>query len=322
MQIAAAVFSAVSDFPWDGRSRPDLGRLLSPALADAHLSAGELQVGQHCWRCTPDSSEYGASDNSTGDWTVPGGVVRVPDAPAKARKRLTESLALLAPAFRVGVQLLDVFQTRLAAAEYGAEIGRLRRAAAADMDAQRRRLERDLHDGAQNELVALKLVMAALSAQVSGGQPVTAAAMLRERLASSAHSLSRAASGIAPTELHEDGLLAALHASAPPSDRLTLEPGSVPPRRYPAPVEVAAHYVALEAITNALKHAGGALVTVQVIDSYAGLEFVVADRGPGIDEAAASASLRYLRERAGAVGGSLQITSTPQGTTIRGLFPV
>lgn len=228
----------------------------------------------------------------------------------------------MAPALRLGAHLLDGYQARLATAEYAAEIGRLRRAAAADMDAQRRRLERDLHDGAQNELVALKMVMAALAAQVAGGQPVTAAALLRERLETSAHSLSRAASGIAPTELHEDGLLAALRASAPPSDRLTFEPSAGPPRRYPAPVEVAAHYVAMEAITNALKHAAGAPVTVQVIDGYAALEFRVADEGPGIDQIAASASLRYLGERAGAVGGSLQITSTTHGTTIRGLFPV
>jgi len=192
--------------------------------------------------------------------------------------------------------------------------------AAAEMEQERRGLERDLHDGAQHHLVALRMSLAlAEHAMGTGAGRVTD---LLAQLERAERVLVDTAAGILPGTLVTDGLAAALGAELSRHDNVTFDADGMR-RRYPAPVESAVYFVVLEAVNNARKHAIGATVTVIVRDSYQGLEFSVADDGPGFAMAAPGAGLPGLTARAASVGGAVEVRSAPgAGTTITGVVPL
>ena len=190
--------------------------------------------------------------------------------------------------------------------------------AAAEMEQERRGLERDLHDGAQHHLVALRMSLA-LAEHAPGN---TRIADLLAQLEKTERVLVDTAAGILPGALVADGLAAALAAELSRHDNVTLDTASLR-RRYPAPVESAVYFVVLEAVNNARKHAPGARVTVSVRDSYQGLEFSVADDGPGFTMAAPGAGLPGFTARAASVGGAVEVRSAPgAGTTVTGVVPL
>jgi signal transduction histidine kinase len=195
--------------------------------------------------------------------------------------------------------------------------------AAAEMEQERRGLERDLHDGAQHHLVALRMSLALVEhAIATGGGTEERVDKLLERLDGAERVLLDTAAGVLPVALVSDGLAAALTAELASHADVTLDIAELR-RRYPAVVESTVYFTCLEAVNNAHKHAQGARITVSVRDSYRGLEFSVTDTGPGFDVSAATSGLRNLTVRAADVGGTVAVDSMPgQGTEVSGFVPL
>ena len=195
-------------------------------------------------------------------------------------------------------------------------------------DTERRRIERDLHDGVQQQLVALtaRLKRASLAA------PAGIQDELREAAADAVESvfaLQELARGIYPSLLADQGLVAALctHASRlPAAVRVEVEP-TLAGRRFGRELEAALYFVALEALANAQKHAPGAALTVSLRSAEDGTRLVleVHDDGPGFDarKAAGGTGLQNMQDRIGAAGGTLTVDSRPgAGTWVRAELPL
>jgi signal transduction histidine kinase len=184
---------------------------------------------------------------------------------------------------------------------------------------ERRRLERDLHDGAQQEFVAAAVNLR-LAREKWSRAPDEALALLDsvlEQLHAGLRDLRELAAGIHPSVLNDRGLGAALQGLAARS-AVAVEIGLVPPQRLPAAVETTAYFVVAEALTNAAKHARceGAEVDVRVENGWAVVE--VRDDGVGGADASGGSGLRGLADRVSALGGELDVESpTGEGTTIR-----
>ena len=201
---------------------------------------------------------------------------------------------------------------------------RLRRQLAVDAaERERRRIERDLHDGAQQRLVALGMSLG-LARETLPTDPVAGAALVAEAHAEAKLALAELrdlARGIHPAILADRGLDAALSELL----RRTPIPVSIMvalPRRPPTSVESAAYFVVAEALTNVSRHAGASKATV-TISQADGLVFVeVADNGVGGADPAIGTGLSGLTERVEALNGRMTVDS-PQGgpTTIRAEFP-
>ncbi len=188
--------------------------------------------------------------------------------------------------------------------------------------AELRRIERDLHDGAQARLVALSMNLGRAEERLAD-QPEAAALVraAREDASLAIAELRDLARGIAPPILADRGLKAAIEALA----RRSAIPVTIDadPDRRPLPVvETAAYFVVAEALTNVAKHAGGAAARVRVtLDSDDTLVLEIADDGPGGADPAGS-GLTGLRSRVEALDGSLRVSSPPGGgTTLRAELP-
>jgi signal transduction histidine kinase len=233
-----------------------------------------------------------------------------PDRPlATSDRRLLADLAAQAgPALR-GVILADELSARLE------ELRSSRQRIVAAESRSRRRLERDIHDGVQQHLVALAVSLRA------GALPD--AQVHLDRCLQDLRDLAR---GIYPPVLAARGLAAALKSRArtgPGDVRVVVGPG-VDGARFGEDVELAAYFGCLEALQNAAKHAPGAAVTVSLEVAGGRLCFTVADDGPGFDTARVTdgTGLTGIRDRLGAVGGTMSIESRPGATRIRGELPV
>ena len=190
-------------------------------------------------------------------------------------------------------------------------------------DSERRRLERNLHDGAQQRLVSLALVLAKVEANLRA-DPGAATRLLqaaRKELQLAIDELLELARGIHPAILSDRGLapaLQALIARTPLSVDLDAT-GS----RFPKPVEAAAYYLVAEGLTNVAKHADARTVSVRVLRSDEGVEVSVTDDGAGGAEVAAGSGLEGLADRLEALGGRLEVTSPPGGgTRLVGIIPL
>jgi signal transduction histidine kinase len=200
------------------------------------------------------------------------------------------------------------------------ELTRTRRGALDVQAAELRRIERDLHDGAQARLVALSMLMGRAEERLDD-RPEVAELVRRARAEASAAigELRDLARGIAPPVLADRGLQAALEALGERS----LVPVSVDvhlTRRPPPVVETSAYFVAAEGITNVAKHGAGAGARVAVDGDADRVVVQVSDDGPGGADPAGS-GLTGLRHRVEALDGELEIISGPGGTTIRAVLP-
>ncbi|UGS35810.1 sensor histidine kinase [Capillimicrobium parvum] len=189
--------------------------------------------------------------------------------------------------------------------------------------AERRRLERDLHDGAQQRLVALSLQVNLARAKLED-DPATAASLLdsaREELRQALGELRELARGIHPAVLTDQGLEAAVSALAERSPvPVTVEP--LPAERLPAQVEAVAYFVVAESLTNVVKYAGAdeASVSVERVNGHAIVE--VRDDGVGGADVGRGTGLRGLADRVAALDGKLEIVSpTGEGTLVRAAIP-
>jgi|Tabmets5t2r1_1033131.scaffolds.fasta_scaffold02438_2 signal transduction histidine kinase len=191
-------------------------------------------------------------------------------------------------------------------------------------DAERKRLERNLHDGAQQRLVSLALTLRAVEAQLTN-DPDAARHQLagaREELALALDELRDLARGIHPAVLRDRGLgpaLDALAARAP----VTVQVAALPGDRLPEPVETAAYYLVAEALTNVARHAHASVVTVSLTRIGDSVRIEVRDDGSGGADTGHGSGLRGLADRLEALGGRLELDSPPgAGTILIGELPL
>jgi signal transduction histidine kinase len=187
---------------------------------------------------------------------------------------------------------------------------------------ERRRLERNLHDGAQQRLVALALELGVLAEQTDS-DPATQTRLKRARaeVAESLTELRDLARGLHPAVVSSHGLAVALEslAAATPFD-VQLKTDGLP--RLPEHLEVAAYYVVSESLTNAAKHAQASKVTVEVAISDGILSVEVVDDGIGGADTERGSGLRGLADRVEALNGNLRIWSAAgKGTRVRAEMP-
>jgi signal transduction histidine kinase len=191
----------------------------------------------------------------------------------------------------------------------------------ATADATRRRIERNLHDGAQQRLVSLALELRAAEA-AGTGELIPQLDRLAAGLDDVLEDLREIARGRPPAILADGGLPPALMALARRSAvrvRLDIQVD----RRLPEPIETAAYYIVAEALTNATKHARATSADIQVADSDRGLYVRVHDDGRGGADFSHGSGLVGLKERAEALGGQLRLHSPPAaGTTLEITLPL
>lgn len=194
-------------------------------------------------------------------------------------------------------------------------------------DAERRKIERNLHDGAQQHLVALAVKLRMIQ-QLGQRDAEPALAMLdeaRQDVQATVEALRTLAHGIYPPLLVDKGLPEALQAAAaraPLATAVTVDSVG----RYPTELEAAVYFCCLEALQNAGKHAGsGARVVIDLRERDGMLLFEVADDGAGFDLAAVGGGhgLANMADRLGAMGGAVELWSAPgQGTRVSGRVPL
>jgi signal transduction histidine kinase len=190
-------------------------------------------------------------------------------------------------------------------------------------DEARRRLERNLHDGAQQRLVALSVSLRLATAKLHSDPDVTAAILeaSQQELAQALEELRELARGIHPAVLTDRGLGPALEALAARSTLpVELE---LPPERLPGPVEAAAYYVVLEALTNVVKYAGATRARVTAAAENGSVRIRVEDDGCGGADPSAGTGLRGLSDRVAALDGTLAVESAVgAGTTVVATIPL
>jgi signal transduction histidine kinase len=193
-------------------------------------------------------------------------------------------------------------------------------------DTERRRIERNLHDGAQQDLIGLKLKLVAAQA-MAATDPRQTQDMLQglvTDVGNAVETLRELARGIYPAVLADLGLAAALEAQARRSP-LTVEVHADSLHRYPPEMEAAVYFCCLEALQNAIKHAQATTMVITVGESAGQLSFTAADDGRGIDVARArsGSGIQNMMDRMAALQGSLDLGTAPGGGTIvSGRLPV
>jgi signal transduction histidine kinase len=191
-------------------------------------------------------------------------------------------------------------------------------------DEARRRIERDLHDGAQQRLVAAALELSLLDQRLER-DPAAARTVLeraRAHLESGLGELRDLARGIHPAVLTERGLEAALNALVQRA-AVPVDLRAVVPERLDAAIEAAAYFLVSEALTNVAKYARADTVSVDVTSTGGTLVVTIADDGVGGADPARGSGLRGLVDRVHAVGGTLEVSSPPgQGTRLCARLPM
>jgi signal transduction histidine kinase len=188
---------------------------------------------------------------------------------------------------------------------------------------ERRRLERDLHDGAQQRLVSLTLTLRMVREKLGpdAGEAGRLLDRSRQELDEALKELRELARGIHPTVLSDRGLGAAVEALA---DRapLPVEVDGLPAQELPEPVELAAYFVVSEALTNVAKHASATQASVTMTKSNGRLAVEISDDGVGGADVDLGTGLRGLADRLAAIEGQLVVDSKRgSGTTVRAGIP-
>jgi signal transduction histidine kinase len=193
-------------------------------------------------------------------------------------------------------------------------------------DEERRRIERNIHDGAQQQLVALA-IKANLAETFVGRDEAKEREMLVQLKAEATDALENLrelARGIFPPLLADKGLAVALEAQANKSPiPVTIRSESI--ERYPREIEAAVYFCCLEALQNVAKYAGASNAGIALSDGGGSVTFEVTDDGHGFDTAitAYGTGLQGMADRLDSIGGSLKVKSSPgHGTSVTGTAPV
>ena len=237
------------------------------------------------------------------------------------RRQLLEDIAgvlgTVVEEHRIGIELERQLR---AAVAHSAEIASSRRTAVSEMDAERRRIERDLHDGVQHYLVSGRLALGLVEFDAKSGRIEAAVQRLDTlvgQLDAAERVLAETVGGARSMLLTDHGLAVALDlelagAASPVAVTADIAPG----RRYPPDVESAVFLCCLESVNNGVKHAAGAPVTVRIAEAGGTLRFTITDSGPGFvppsgADQSSGRGLRNVRRRITDVGGWLSLTSEP-----------
>ena len=274
---------------YEGRAPQIVERLTSFGYGSA--SAAPIRVGGQVWGAL-----------------VAAAPEHEPLAPGSER-RLADFAELVAQALANADAYMKLAASRIRIVEAG--------------DTERRRLERNLHDGAQQRLVSLAVQLRLIKARLRK-DPASAEALVEEadaELDQALGELRELARGIHPAVLTERGLATALHALAERAP-IPIELTQIPEARLPGSVEAAIYYVVAEAITNVAKYAQATRATVEVERSNGFATAVVTDDGVGGAEPVPGSGLAGLADRVEALGGRLQIDSTAgRGTQLSAEIP-
>jgi len=237
-----------------------------------------------------------------------------------AKRKLVVDLAAQAGLVLRNVRLTEDLRGRLD------DLKAAQKRLVAAQDEERRRLERNIHDGAQQQLVALAVKLRLAQSLVSK-DPDRAASMLSDLQSDTGETLEDLrdlARGIYPPLLADKGLPAALEAQARKSaTAVDVSPDGV--GRYPQEVEAAIYFSVLEALQNVAKYAEASHAEVRLVATDGRVRFEVTDDGRGFDPARVGygTGLQGIADRLGALEGSLEIRSGPgSGTTVAGEIPV
>ena len=218
----------------------------------------------------------------------------------------------------------ELVATAIANADSRSELAASRRRIVAASDEARRRIERDLHDGTQQRLVSLALEVRNAEADVPPDRGNLQAELSRiaTGLADAVEELQEFSRGIHPAVLSRGGLGPALRTLARRS-AIPVELDITADTRFPEPIEVAAYYVASEALANATKHAQASHVEVSLATRNRSLLLSIRDDGVGGADAARGSGLVGLTDRVEALGGSIQVRSrVGDGTHITAELPL
>jgi signal transduction histidine kinase len=218
----------------------------------------------------------------------------------------------------------ELVATAVANADSRAQLMASRARIVAAADETRRRIERDLHDGTQQQMVSLILDVRAVQAAVPPGLAELEGGLSRiaERVTGVFDQVREISHGIHPAILSERGLQAALKALARRS-AVPVELDLRTRRRLPGHVEVAAYYAVSEALANAAKHARASAVHVQLDTPDTMVRLAIRDDGIGGADPAKGSGLVGLSDRIEAVGGTLEVTSpADNGTTLLIEIPI
>jgi signal transduction histidine kinase len=245
------------------------------------------------------------------------GAVTVTPAPGQpitgTGEKLVEDLAAQAGLILRNVRLIE-------------ELRESRQRIVAAQDQERRRLERDIHDGAQQQLVALAVRLNLAKSLAAKEAPKVADLIegIKGETQDALENLRDLARGIYPPLLADKGLAAALESQARKVPvPVTVEPNGI--GRYRQEAEAAAYFCVLEALQNVAKYAEASSATIRLGQEDGDLIFAVSDDGRGFDpEVTPSGSgLQNMRDRVDALGGSVDVASSPgRGTTVTGRIPV
>jgi signal transduction histidine kinase len=282
-----------------------------------------------------DELRMGYHDALTSSFREPAGAVLEPPAPEThrawvpiERDHVPIAAMVLDETLAENPELVQAATTAtVVAVENGSLEGELQDARARVLeagDAERRRIERDLHDSAQQRLVALRIQLTLAGEELTGAQDRERLERLDVEVERAIQELRSVAQGTTPEVLDREGLTRALEAAVAHS--------AIPVRiqaaglgRLSEDVETAVYFCCLECLQNAAKHAGrDASVTVHLSQFQGHLGFSVEDDGVGFDPATVlrGAGLDNLAERVGALGGTLRIDSRPgRGTRVTGHLP-
>ena len=289
-----------------GHMRPDAAWPAdAPTRADVTLVGGSLPdlAGDHAFAITHQGEILGALTVQE--------AANDPITPSK--EKLARDMASQAGLVLRNVRLIE-------------DLRESRRRIVSAQDERARALERNIHDGAQQQLVALA-VKVGLIERILATDPSRAAAMLAEVKGESNDALENLrdlARGIYPPLLADRGLAAALDAQA----RKTPIPVEVKPDgigRYPQDTEAAVYFSCLEALQNVAKYADATRATIRLTHSDGTLSFEVIDDGRGFDPDVVGhgTGLQGIADRLASLGGTLEIRSSPgDGTTVAGRLPV
>jgi signal transduction histidine kinase len=234
---------------------------------------------------------------------------------------LLERTSLLDPVILRAGLAIEIARLRVEVRRQLAEVEESRARIVTATYEERRRLERDLHDGAQQRLVSLGLELRHAQHELGEGSGGEAKATLDAAVAGLAEAieeLRELARGVRPAAL-DDGLAAALAELAA---RAPIEAEvKATAERFDYEIEAAAYFVASEALTNAVKHAGGSQVTLSAARNNGSLVLSVSDDGRGGAVAGQGSGLTGLADRVDALGGRLELHSDGDGTSLVAEFP-
>jgi signal transduction histidine kinase len=344
----ATPYQVLSDFADDMAEQLDYGKAVAKMVTVLAGATGAIRaeawirVGPELRPVTiwPDGSAAGAALPLAGGEQLPAFQAASRAVAVRHGDELLGALALLKPRNEPVTLAEDkllqhlasqaglVFRNGRLTAELQASIEELRasrRRLVEAQDEERRKIERNLHDGAQQQLVALSIQLGLLQDSAGDADCVRQLTPELQKSARAALDDLRAlAQGIYPPLLADQGLVHALQAQA----RKTVVPVTIEAdgiQRYPQDVEATVYFCALEALQNIAKYAGASRADVCLSISGGSLQFTITDDGTGFDTAAArhGTGLQGMADRLAALGGTLHLRSQPgQGTTVSGRLPV